>query len=469
MYSTFLNTSIRYGILPLLALFCSCQQKFETTDYSAHFSGEIQNPTANYILFFKDNMLLDTIFLDENNHFEKKFDSLSPGLYIYRINPEFQYVYFDKNDSLHLRLNSRDFDHSIIYSGRGSEKNNFLMNLTVKNLVDESTRYENYDLGVNQFMRFIDSTHAARTTYYLRSKAIVDWGPEFDLYAKTKLDLHFYSQKEIYPIAHYVRTKEDIRDQLPTDYYSFRNKVDFNNEKLIRYSSFTKYLAIMLSSISDESDLDFDSQTKFDKNITKLNVVDTLIRNEKVKNTILDNIALIYLLEDQNLNNNDKFFERYFKLSTDTTQHQEIIKIQTAVQNLKYENRLPKVELVDLEEQAVDFKKLIRKKTLMFVWTKNGLAHANASHKRALELLEKLPDIQVISVCIDGEHDEWRDLVSEYKHPNLIELRCVDFNDMKDKWIITKIQRSFILHADGSIQEAFVNIFDRNMEKLLAL
>ncbi|WP_158963939.1 hypothetical protein [Myroides fluvii] len=467
MCSNILHTSIRYGLLPLITLLFSCQKKFEPTDYSAYFSGEIQNPTSNYILFFKDNDLLDTIFLDENNRFEKKFDSLTPGLYIYRINPEFQYVYFDKNDSLHLRLNSRDFDHSIIFSGRGAEKNNFLMNLTVKNLVDESTRYENYDYDVNQFTRFIDSTHAARTTYYLRSKAVIGWDPEFDMYAKTKLDLHFYSQKEIYPIAHYVRTKKDIREQLPVDYYAFRNKIDFNNEKLIRYSSFTKYLAIMLSSISDESDLDFDSETKFDKNITKLHIVDTLIRNEKVKNTVLDNIALIYLLEDQNLNNNDKFFEAYFKLSTDTTQHREIVKIQNAVQNLKYENRLPKVDLVDIDEKSVDFKKLIHKKTLMFVWTKNGLAHAEASHKRALDLLEKRPDIQVISVCIDGEHQEWKDLIRPYKHPNLIELRCTDFNDMKDKWIITKIQRSIILNKDGSIQEAFVNIFDRNIEKLL--
>lgn len=467
MYSKFLHTSIRYGILPLIALLFSCQKKFEAKDYSAYFSGEIQNSTAKYILFFKDNEFLDTIFLDENNRFEKRFDSLTPGMYIYRINPEFQYVYFDKNDSLNLRLNSRDFDHSIIFSGRGAEKNNFLMNLTVKNLVDESTRYENYDYNVDQFMRFIDSTHAARTTYYLKSKAIIGWGPEFDLYAKSKLDLHFFSQKEIYPIAHYVRTKEDIRQQLPADYYSFRNKVDFNNEKLIRYSSFTKYLAIMLSSISDDSDLDFDSQSKFDKNITKLNVVDTLIRNEKVKNTILDNIALIYLLEDQNLNNNDKFFEAYFKLSTDTTQHKEIAKIQMAIQNLKYENRLPQVALVDLNEKPVDFKKLITKKTLMFVWTKNGLAHAEASHNRAIELLNELPHLQVISVCIDGEHNEWKELVSKYKHPNLIELRCTDFNDMKDKWIITKIQRSIILNADGSIQEAFVNIFDRHMTKLL--
>jgi hypothetical protein len=177
-------------------------KKFEPNDFSAYFQGEIQNPTANYVLFCKDNEILDTLFLNSENKFSKKFDSLPSGMYIYKIEPEFQYIYFDKNDSLTVRLNANDFDHSIIFSGRGSEKNNFLMNLNVKNIVDESNRYENYDQSLNIFLRKLDSTQAVRTTYYLKSKAIIGWDENFDLYAKTKLDLHFYSQKEVYPLAH---------------------------------------------------------------------------------------------------------------------------------------------------------------------------------------------------------------------------------------------------------------------------
>ncbi|WP_010257937.1 thioredoxin-like domain-containing protein, partial [Myroides injenensis] len=239
----------------------------------------------------------------------------------------------------------------------------------------------------------------------------------------------------------------------------------FNNEDMIQYSSYTKYLSIMLNSISNEAEMDFDPESKFDKNIEKLNIVDTLIKNEKVRNTIFDNITFIYLLEDQNLNNNDKFLERYFQLSTDKSKHSEIIQIQEAVQNLKYSQRLPEVDLVDTNNNPVSINKIIKKPTLMFVWTKNSLGHADGAHRRAIQMLNNNPDIQIVSVCIDGEQNEWVDFVSNYKHQNLIELRSTDFKKMKDKWIITKIQRSMILNSDGTINNAFVNIFDRNIDK----
>ncbi|MEC4114703.1 TlpA family protein disulfide reductase [Myroides pelagicus] len=456
-------------LLPILILFtlASCSKKFEESDYSAYFQGEIFNPNSDYVLFCKDNNVLDTLYLDKNNKFFHHFDSITPGMYIYRHKPEYQYIYIDKNDSLNVRLNTKDFDHSVTFSGRGAEKNNFLMALNMKNLVDENAKYENYDLGPKDFLRKLDSTHAARTTYYLRSKTMINWSNDFDSYAKAKLDLYFFSQKEIYPIAHYIRTKQDIRQELPKDYYSFRKKVDYNDERMISFSSYTRYLSIMLNATTNETEIEFDAENKFDKNIEKLNIVDTLIANKKVKNAILDNIAFVYLLEDQNLNNNDKFLDRYFELSTDSTQHSELIKIQEAVQNLKYEKRLPNVPLVNIKGKSIHINRIISKPTLMFVWTKNSLGHADGAHRRAIQLLENTPDVQVISVCIDGEHEEWVDFVNKYNHPNLIELRCTDFNQMKDQWIITKIQRSFVLNSDGTIRNAFVNIFDKNIDHLL--
>lgn len=467
MQKKLLNTNLLFLFIPLISLLASCQKKFDPKDYSAYIQGEIINPTSNYLLFCKDNEVIDTLFLDKNNKFYKKFDSLTPGMYIYKHNPEFQYVYFDKNDSLTLRLNSRDFDHSIIFSGRGAEKNNFLMNLTVRNIMDESEGYSAFDVSPEKFNRRIDSVHAARTTYYLRNKAIINWSDNFDLYAKAKLDLHFFALKELYPTAHYVRTDEDVRDKLPADYYGFRKKINFNDERLLKYSSFTKYLAIMLNSIVNEPEQTIIPDNKFDKYIDKLNIVDTLIRNDKVKNAILDNIAFIYLLEDQNLNNNDKFLERYFELSTDKNQHNEIIQIQQAIQNLKYEKKLPEVPLVNTKNQRVSINSIINKRTLMFFWTKNGIAHADAAHQIAAELKAEIPNIEIISICIDGEHGEWLNILKRFPSNGIIELRSDDFNLMKDQWIITKIQRCMILDKDGSIIDPFVNIFDKNFETIL--
>lgn len=58
-------------LLPLtivsLTSLTSCKKDFEDDDYIAYFGGEIVNPNNNFILFLKDNKVIDTIFLDVKN------------------------------------------------------------------------------------------------------------------------------------------------------------------------------------------------------------------------------------------------------------------------------------------------------------------------------------------------------------------------------------------------------------------
>ena len=84
----------------LLVSLTSCNKAFNGDDFTAYFGGEILNPNKPYILFCKDDVVLDTIKLNKDNTFFIKFDSLKPGLYTFKNTPEYQYVYFDKNDSI---------------------------------------------------------------------------------------------------------------------------------------------------------------------------------------------------------------------------------------------------------------------------------------------------------------------------------------------------------------------------------
>ena len=47
---------------------------------------------------------------------------------------------------------------------------------------------------------------------------------------------------------------------------------------------------------------------------------------------VLNNVAMMYLLEDQNMYNNQKFIERYLKLTTDKENKKEITEIYNSVQ-----------------------------------------------------------------------------------------------------------------------------------------
>ncbi len=153
-------------LIPLFVLFSSCKNEFKGCEYVAYFGGEIVNPNNPYVLFCKDNEVIDSIKLDKNNRFFVQFDSLAPGLYSFKHEPEYQYIYFDKNDSIMVRVNSKDFDESVVFCGRGEEKNNFLMEMFLKNEKDKYRMFDVFDDNFEDFSKGIDSTYAKATAFY---------------------------------------------------------------------------------------------------------------------------------------------------------------------------------------------------------------------------------------------------------------------------------------------------------------
>jgi peroxiredoxin len=444
----------------------SCNKEFKANDYRAYFGGEVKNPTNRFIYFSKNGVVIDTIPLQKDNTFFVQFDSLAPGMYTFKHDPEYQYVYFDKNDSIMVHINSKDFDESIIFCGRGDTKNNYLMESYLKNESDKEKMFDVYDYDISKFTFNTDSTYKSNKKSYNIHKNDIKWSKDFDEYAKAALDFNYYSKKELYPVIHKLRTAEDVFDKLPNHYYDYRKNIDFNNVELSTYSPFVIYLSHLLNNVgmvkyhNHFSDIDLALTT----NINKLNIADTLIKNEKVKNSILNNIAFSYLLEDQNMINNQKFLESYRKFSTDNSKKNEILRIGNAIQLLIAGNQLPEVNLVDKDGLTVFSNSIIKKKAVLFFYTKEALTHLAAAHKKALAFKSKYPDYQFIAINLDKDQKEWLELLSNYKFEGIQEYRCSNFEDIKNKWAITKIHRALILDGNGKIKNAFSNLFDVKFE-----
>jgi len=456
-------------LIPAITLLSSCKNEFKGSDYVAYFGGEIVNPNSQYVLFCKDNEVIDSIKLDKNNRFFVQFDSLAPGLYSFKHEPEYQYVYFDKNDSIMVRVNTRDFDNSVVFCGRGDQKNNFLIEQYLKNEKDKNHIFPAFDYDIDKFTKTVDSTHQLATKFYNAKKEEIKWSDEFDVYAKAALDFPYYSRREVYPMIHKLRTGNDVYEKIPADYYNFRKNVDCNNVALSNYSPFVMYLTNMLNNMGSInyhnhfSEVDLALKT----NVNKMNIADTLIKNEKVKNTILNNIAFTYLLEDQNMVNNQTFLATYHKISTDKSQKNEITKIGDAIQLLKAGSKLPEVTLLDVNGNKLSSSAFAHKKTVIFFWTANAVSHLEAAHKKILDFQKKYPGYQFVGININDSQEEWKTLLAKYKFDGITELRCADFEDIKAKWVITKIHRTIILGDKGTIKNAFSNIFELNFENEL--
>jgi hypothetical protein len=471
MFKSYLLYLLPLSIVTLSTL-SSCKKGFEEDNYVAYFGGEIVNPQNNFILFLKDNEVIDTIFLDAKNRFLHKFDSLAPGLYTFKHLPEYQYIYFDKNDSLMVRLNTQNFDNSITFCGRGDEKNNYLIEAFLKNEQDRYYLYEILDKDIDIFIRKIDSSYQLRKKEYNKNKAELQWSEAFDKVALADLNCNYFYKKELYPYVHQYRTGKKIRKSLPKDFYNYRKTIDFNNADLTNFSPFIKFVNAMLNNITYAKKDGVYNEMSLENNIHKLNIADTLIGNTQSKNVILNNIAYMYLLEDQNMFNNKKFIDRYLELSTDKKQQEEVSKISNAIQKLKVGIEIPTIELITPNNEVVAIKSLTKnKQTIVFFWTSHAESHLKAAHQKVIELEKEFSNLNFIAVNINNTNENWIKTLNKHnlqnQIPQVTQLKATDFESIKRDWVITKVHRAIILNPDGTIKNAFVNLFDMNFKNHL--
>lgn len=450
----------------LLILLSSCKKEFSGDDYVAYFGGEVVNPTNRYVLFCKNNEVIDTIKLKDDNTFFIKFDSLAPGLYNFKHEPEYQNVFFDKNDSLMVHINTKNFDESVVFCGRGDEKNNFLMEMYLRNEKDKDKMFEVFDFDFANFNKTENKIFESNQKFYASKKEEIDWSDEFDVFAKATIDFPHYTKKEIYPLIHKKRTGKDVSSQLPKDYYSYRNEVDFSNELLTDFPPYVMYISHMLDNVSElkYKNESSSSEVTLKLNIEKLNIADTLIKYERLKNIVLNNLAFKYMLEDQNMSNNNLFLDTYYKYSTDRSQKNEIIKLGNAIQLLKPNFDLPEVDFIDVNGNKTTSDELIKKNTVFFFWTESANSHMTSVHKKVIDLQKKYPNYDFIAINLNDKEAKWKEVLSKYNFNGIKELHCVNFEDLRSKWAITKIHRTIIVDKNKKIINAFSNIFDVNFE-----
>lgn len=445
----------------------SCKDGFIGGNHVAYFGGEIENPKNNFVVFMKNDKVVDTFYLDKDNRFFHKFDSLTPGLYSFKHDPEYQYVFFDKNDSIMVRLNSNDFDNTLMFCGRGDEKNNFMMELFLKDQDLKNNMFKIYGENEKNFSKYVDSSYLNTTKLYKKRKSFINWSEDFDEIAKANIELNYAYKKEIFPIIHEFKTGNSIKTNLPKAYYTYRKRIDVNKPNLLYYSPFINYMTSMLNNIVLTENKGHLDDTSLENNIKKLQIADTLIKNSHVKNLVINNIANMYLLSDQCSINNGKFFNLYSKMVTDTKLKSKVMLTADNIKKLKSNNVLPEVALLDTNNKPVKIKDLIRKKTIIYFWNKQSDSHAIYSHKKVDELKAKYPTIQFIGVNINNSQQDWLQEIKAKNYTNSIEIRATNFEEIKDKWVINRVYRTMIINPDGTINNAFVSLFDANFESHL--
>ena len=449
-------------LLFFLVISCGSPEKDSSTVY---FAGEVVNPTSEYVVLYKGDEALDSVALDENNRFAIELDSVAEGLHHFYHYPELQYVFLENGDSLQIRLNTYYFDESLVFSGRGEEVNNFLIEMFLAHEQEEEQVYDYYKLEPEDFCNKIDSLGKVKVIQLNEIHGETPLSEKaYDL-AKAGIMYNTYVYKEPYPYYHKKKKGEASMHQLPENFYAYHKEVDFENCDLTYlrpYYNFMKYHMGNLSYMSCKKDCmtgdkKMINQLHFNKH--QLYMIDSMVKQKELRDNLFRNVAFDYLLKHDSEENIEIFIEEFHQLSGNNKHIDEINKLYLDIKNIQPQKEIPNVVVYDAEGNEFTLKELSKnREVVLYFWSATEKGHFKNVNKRIEELKTQYPNYTFIGINLRTELGRWKSILDEYEMDKAVQFWAEDFETVAHSLVVYDPFKS-IIAKDGLIVDGFANVY----------
>ncbi|MBC6998748.1 transaldolase [Cytophaga sp. FL35] len=448
-----------------LILFASCGST-EKTSNKVYFAGEIVNPTSEHIVLFKGDAVIDSARLDKNNRFSFNFDTLPQGLYHFNHDPEVQYVYLEGGDSLVIRLNTVDFDESLIFSGKGEEVNNFLLELFLAGEEETDQVRDYYLLEPEEFKDKIDSLMDEKLALLSELSTESDLSEKELKIAEASIFYTYSTYKESYPFRHKRRTKEKKVEDLPSTFYDYRNEITFNDKDLVYLRPYYNFVKNHIGNISYMSCLmDCDTEGKVVRNHLhfnkhKLRIIDSLVVEKELKDNLFRNVAFDYLLKvHDSEKNNEEFIQGFHELSSNNRHIEEINTLYEGIRNIQPNKKIPGIQVLDYNGQAVSLPDIAKEnKTVFYFWSGVDRSHFDNIKERIAKLTKEKPHYKYVGINFKTEEGHWKALLESSKLNPETQFRATNFEELTKALILYPLNKCIITN-DDVIVDAFANVY----------
>ena len=437
------------------------------------FAGQIINPTDEYIVLFKGERIVDSAKLDEKNRFTFELDSVSAGLHHFNHAPELQYVFLENGDSLMVRLNTIDFDESLVFSGTSSssEINNFLLDLFLSKEKEENAIYKKfYDLEPIEFAANIDSLRKDKIDNLESLASEVQLSAGAEEMAKASINYTYYNYKEEYPFAHKKHTGQKVLNNLPEDFYGYRKEISFTNAHLNYLRPYYVFMQAHIKNLS-YSNCSASCEIRGDEvrnqlhfNRHKLSLIDSLVKENELKDNLFRNVAFNYLLAaNDNEENIDSFITDFHLRSGNNRHIEEIDELYRGIQNVQPKKKIPNVLVTNLDGEKISLQDISKKgKVVFYFWTGSDKGHFKSIVKRVEYLSKTKKDYSFIGINIKTDQSTWRGMVDSYGLDSEKQYKADDYEEITRSLIINHLNRC-VITEDAAIVDAFSDMYTASL------
>ncbi len=459
----------------LIAMTFGCKSKSTSEGDIAFLGGEIVNPkNKSVVLYNTDGKVVDSFNLDANNRFKHKFTNLNPGLYSITHGGEYQMVLLEPNDSVMFRLNTYDFDESLVFTGKGAKKNNYLIKTYLSNEKEADKLVEYSKMEPEAFHTFIEDR---RQRHLDKLYAFLELNQQSDFFKsilEANINYNNFADKEIYPFAYFGNNKLIHVKDLPEQFYAHRNEIDYDANHLSRFFSYNRFLFSHIDNLAISSFYEHNEfHSMFDRhsmeyNKSKLDLIDSIITDEVIKNNLLKYKARNYISHNHTEVEANELLEYYLSKSTNEEDKTYMKDLVASLKLLRQGNPLPNLEIVSFDDKEYQLNSMIKRPTIIYFWSSNSKAQYRNSHYKVNSLKKDFDYMDFVSINVNDNDDKyWKKIISNYDFLTTSEYKFKDSNKAKKILAVNYLNKAIIVDENGIILHPNVNIFKSDFSEKL--
>lgn len=424
--------------LCLLVVLASCGKK-DKPENLVFFSGQIVHPTSDYVVLHKGDEVIDSAKLDKNNRFSIEIENLEPGLHHFQHAPEYQYVYLEPGDSILIRLNTMAFDESLAFFGSNEQINNFLIEMYLSHEDEEELISTYYRLSPEEFRHKMDSLRDMKMEELQTLLNEVEMSEEAREMGQAVIDFGNYVYREKYPFVHKKKMKDVGFPQLPKDFYAYRSELNVSSEQLSYLEPYYDFLKYHFGNLTYMACMDTCAVAKPSQkdflhlNTHKLRLIDSMVDQETLKNNLMRNVALDYLIKVHRADPQTEDFIALYEGFSSHQGHKEEIRVKfKGIQELQFGAPLPAVKVWGMDNNQVSFPQISKgKHTLFYFWSGRQMGHFKNVTRQLDSLQSKRPDWQFVGINLETSDQEWRGMVRKMQVDTALQFRVSDSDQIR--------------------------------------
>ena len=274
---------------------------------------------------------------------------------------------------------------------------------------------------------------------------------------------HYYKQKEYYGTYNHK-----YRDSIDDSFYTYRNQFNLNNPEYVSFYPYHDYISALINNLNYDETRNNPSKknkSQYNLHVAKIQLIDSLISDSRLKNKLLKKTALEYLSKIECKHNAQKFYDSYVKYSTNASNNMSIQKVVSGIRSLEKGNKLPDFEIITPKNDTINFHRINSKPVVVYFWSSEFPQHVK-SVRRKIKQYQSNTNYAFVGLSVDDNFNDWKTKINRLNYTDNYLIK--NQKKAKEMLLLHKIQKTFVLDENGFILNSNLNLFDARFEEKLA-